>query len=43
MTVFDPNLKTPYAQSWTFGIQRELNKSMALEVRYVGTSSLQAG
>ncbi len=41
VTVFDPNLKTPYAQSWTFGIQRELNKSMALEVRYVGTRSLQ--
>jgi hypothetical protein len=41
MTVFDPNLRTPYAQSWTFGIQRELGKSMALEVRYVGTKSLQ--
>jgi hypothetical protein len=41
MTVFDPNLKTPYAQSWTFGIQREISKSMAIEVRYVGTKSLQ--
>ncbi len=41
MTIFDPNIKTPYAQSWTFGIQRELNKSMAMEVRYVGTRSLQ--
>ena len=41
MTIFEPNIKTPYAQSWQFGIQRELNKSMALEVRYVGTRSLQ--
>ncbi len=36
MIVFDPNIRTPYAQSWTFGLQRELGKSMALEVRYVG-------
>ena len=41
MTVFEPNLKTPYAQSWQFGIQRELGKSMAVEVRYVGTKGLQ--
>jgi hypothetical protein len=41
MTVFDPDLKTPYAQSWTFGVQREISKSMAVEVRYVGTRSLQ--
>ena len=34
---FDPNLKPAYTQSWTFGIQRELNKDMAFEVRYVGT------
>jgi hypothetical protein len=33
---FDPNLKPGYTQSWTFGIQRELTKDMALEVRYVG-------
>ncbi len=32
----DPNLKTPYVQSWTFGIQRELTPSTVLEVRYVG-------
>ncbi len=41
MTVFDPNLKMPYAQSWSFGIQREIEKSTALEIRYVGTRSLQ--
>ncbi len=32
----DPNLKTPYVQSWTFGIQRQLTPSTVLEVRYVG-------
>lgn len=32
----NPDLKTPYVQSWTAGIQRELSSSMVLEVRYVG-------
>ncbi len=32
----DPNLKVPYVQSWSFGIQRELSQSTVLEVRYVG-------
>ena len=41
MQIFDPNIKTPYAQSWTFGLQREITKSMAIEVRYVGTRGLQ--
>ena len=36
VNAFDPNLKVGYVQSWTFGIQRELTKNMALEVRYVG-------
>ncbi|MCI0390572.1 MAG: carboxypeptidase-like regulatory domain-containing protein [Acidobacteria bacterium] len=39
--VFDPNLKTPYVQSWTFGVQREIAKNMAVEVRYVGNRSLR--
>jgi hypothetical protein len=34
---FDPNIRPGYTQSWTLGIQRELSKDMALEVRYVGT------
>jgi hypothetical protein len=41
INIFDPNLKVPYAQSWSFGIQRELSKDTALEVRYVHTSNLQ--
>jgi hypothetical protein len=31
-----PNLRMGYVQSWTFGIQRELSKDMAIEFRYVG-------
>jgi hypothetical protein len=31
----DPNLRTPYVQQWTFGIQQEV-KGAILEVRYVG-------
>jgi hypothetical protein len=31
-----PNMRMGYVQSWTFGLQRELTKDMAFEVRYVG-------
>jgi len=41
VNIFDPNLRTPYTQSWSFGIQRELTKSMVLEVRYIGNRHLQ--
>jgi hypothetical protein len=37
---FDPNLKTPYVQSWTLGLQRELTKDTALEIRYVANHSI---
>ncbi len=37
----DPNLRTPYVQSWSAGIQRELNKSTVLEVRYVGNHAVK--
>src|SRR5262249_46985157 len=33
---FDPNLKLPYVQSWSFGVQRELTKDTVFEARYVG-------
>jgi hypothetical protein len=39
-STYDPNLKTPYIMSWTFGIQREITKDMAIEVRYVGNRAL---
>jgi hypothetical protein len=41
INVFDQHLKVPYAESWSFGIQRELGKDMAVEVRYVGSRFLQ--
>lgn len=34
----DPNLRTPYVQQWSFGIQREIAKGV-LEVRYIGNRS----
>src|SRR5215813_1716940 len=39
--IFDPHIQTPYAQSFTIGIQREITKDMAFEVRYVHTRNLQ--
>jgi hypothetical protein len=41
VNVFDPNIKVPYSQSWTFGIQRELGQDTAIEVRYVGARNLR--
>ena len=38
---FDPNIRTPYTMSWTFGLQRELTKDMVLELRYVANRNLQ--
>ena len=39
---FDPNIQVPYADSWQAGITRSLGKSMAIEVRYVGTRGKDA-
>ncbi len=33
---WDPGLRMGYTQSWSFGLQRELTKNTALEIRYVG-------
>lgn len=35
--IFDPNLKVPYSQTWSAGIQRSLGKNMAIDLRYVGS------
>ena len=32
----DPNIRSPYVQQWTFGIQHALDESTVFEVRYVG-------
>jgi hypothetical protein len=31
-----PDLKMPYVQAWSFGLQRELSSNMVLEARYQG-------
>jgi hypothetical protein len=41
VNVYDPNIKIPYSQSWTFGIQRELGQNTAIEFRYVGARNLR--
>lgn len=37
LRLFDPNIRTPYTHSVSIGVQREITRSMAVEVRYVGT------
>lgn len=39
VNIFDSGLQVPYADSFTVGLQRSLGRSMAVEVRYVGTRS----
>ena len=36
VNVIDPHLKMAYVQSWSAGIQREINRNTVLEVRYIG-------
>lgn len=36
----DPNIKQPYVQSYTLGIQRQIGRSSAFEIRYVGDRSI---
>src|SRR5262249_37168840 len=38
---FDPNLKIPYVQQWSFGYEREVAKNTAIEVRYVGNHAIR--
>jgi hypothetical protein len=35
----NPNLRAPYTDNWSFGVQRSLTRSSVLEVRYVGNQS----
>jgi hypothetical protein len=37
----DPNLRVPYVQQWSFGIEREIGKNMAIEARYVGNHAIK--
>jgi hypothetical protein len=38
-SVFDPNIRSPYTQRWSLGVQRELPWQLKLDVSYVGTGS----
>jgi Carboxypeptidase regulatory-like domain/TonB-dependent Receptor Plug Domain len=38
---FDPNIQTPYTESWTAGVQRAITKNDVVELRYVGNRHLQ--
>lgn len=38
---FNPNLQLGYVQSWSFGIQREINKDTVIEFRYVGNRGVK--
>ena len=38
---FDPNLRTPYVQQWSFGIEREITSNMAIEVRYAANHAIK--
>ena len=34
-------MRTPYTLSWTFGLQREITRDTAIEIRYVGNRTMQ--
>ncbi len=38
---FDPNLRTPYVQQWSFGFEREIARNTAFEARYVGNHAIK--
>jgi Carboxypeptidase regulatory-like domain len=38
---FNPNLQLGYVQSWSVGVQREINKDTVLEVRYVANRGVK--
>jgi hypothetical protein len=38
---FDPNLRVPYVQQWSFGIEREIADNTAIEARYVGNHAVK--
>lgn len=41
INTIEQNIRTPYTMSWTFGLQREITKDTALEVRYAAARNLQ--
>lgn len=39
VSLFDPNLQVPFADTWTAGVQRAVDSKSAISVRYIGTRS----
>jgi len=39
----DSHLRQPYVHEWSLSVESQLTSSMALEVRYVGTSGIELG
>jgi hypothetical protein len=38
---FDPNLRVPYVQQWSFGIEREVARGWVVEARYVANHAIK--
>jgi hypothetical protein len=41
VNAFNPNLQLGYVQSFSFGLQREINRDTVIEARYVGTRGVK--
>jgi hypothetical protein len=41
VNAFNPNLQLGYVQSWSLGLQREIDRDTVIEVRYVGTRGVK--
>jgi hypothetical protein len=39
---FNPNIRAPYVEEWSLGVQRQFGGSSVLEVRYVGNKALHS-
>src|SRR4030095_2130480 len=41
LTTWDPNYVSPYIQNFTLSVAREVSRSVAVEVRYIGTRGVK--
>ncbi len=41
MVSFDPNIRSPYVQQWSVGMEREVMPGWVLETRYVGNHAIK--
>jgi hypothetical protein len=39
----DPNLRTSYGYNWNFGVQRQIGRSSALDISYIGSAAHRLG